>query len=302
LEVKQLAGLLFISTFIWCSLNAQLPTGGFTPGTGGAILSGNFEFVNYKQVQIAYDTTRRGHLLRSVQDYTFRIYAEYGATENLTIIASAPIKVSSTANEFNEESDFADTLQSGNLSGISNVEIGVKYRFKIRQKWDLSATLLTELKTASFDQTTGLRTGYDAWSFYPAVYFGRQYFDERLYFFVHGGSSLRTDSYSSDLRFGAEAGYKAFKVLWLRVLVNARRSLRNGQFSNPNNLQTAMHVNDQEWVRIGAQVGYEHKIGVGLFLQANFNFAGNQIPVNPIYNAGIYYRIKSEKDKETKGN
>jgi hypothetical protein len=49
-------------------------------------------------------------------------------------------------------------------TAIGNIEIGVKRNF-IQKEWLLSGQLAVEANTVTFDKSSGIRTGYDAYTF-----------------------------------------------------------------------------------------------------------------------------------------
>lgn len=279
--------LVAFSCMVW---NATAQDGGpWTPHSGGGFLNGSFGYWSYSKVQLMNDTSRQGNLLRSVTDMTVRLNAVYGATNRVTIMASVPIKIVSTdASAFNTGADFKDTLPGGRITGLGNVEVGVKYKFYHR-KWVMAASLRSELKTGQYDASTGLRTAYDSWGFVPTFHIGRSW-KEKYYWFADLGGCYRTDDYSGDWRISTEAGANLFKVLWLRLSLDSRRSFRNGNFLDSNNVQTSLMVNNQEWLALNFRLEYQHPIGIGLQAGIAGYFLGDNIPNAPYFFGGLYYK------------
>lgn len=283
---------LYVILCILClselSLHAQF-AGPFTPRSGGGFLSGIFQYQSYSSLQVMNDTMNRSSLLRPVSRMAFRFNAEYGPIDKLTIFIMLPIHIVSTNNyEYNPESNFTDTLKRGSLTGLGNLEAGVKYKF-YHKKWVMAVSLFGEMKTGTFDNPTGLRTANDAWGIVPMFHIGRSW-KERYYFFSDIGGCYRTDGYSGDWRIQAEGGAKFFNMLWIRAAIQSRRSFYNGRFENMNNLQTGLYLNDQEWLSLNACVEYQHKIGFGVQAGITGYFLGNNIPKSPVFYGGIFYK------------
>jgi|GEM_PF-779431 len=278
---------LFFAVWGTAVVSAQ-ENGPWTPHQAGGFLSGTFSYWGYDRVQLMNDTARTGNLLRPVTDMTVQIKAVYGATNRVSIFAAVPIKIISTSKSFSDEADFSDTLPAGRITGLGNVIAGVKYKF-YHKKWVMAASLHGEMKTGQFDSKTGLRTAYDAWGVVPMFHIGRSW-KEKYYFFLDLGGAWRSDNYSGDWRIGAEGGAFLFKALWLRLNLDSRRSFRNGSFSHPNNMQTSLYVNDQEWLAIRFQAEYQHPVGFGLLAGISGYVAGNNIAAAPYYYGGVYYK------------
>jgi hypothetical protein len=270
------------------ALHAQ-DGGPWTPRQAGGYLNASFSYWGYDKVQLINpDSGRTGNLLRPVTDMTFCVSAVYGATDRVSIIASIPLKIISTSQSYNDKSDFTDTLKSGRVTSLGNVNVGVKYKF-YHKKWVMAASLTSELKTGLYDSKTGLRTAYDAWGFVPMFHIGRSW-KEKYYLSMDLGGCYRTDNYSGDWRIGLETGAHFFNALWLRLNVDSRRSFRNGSFMSANNQQTSLYVNDQEWLALQFKVEYQHPIGFGIQAGISGYFAGNNIPNAPYFFGGLYYK------------
>lgn len=279
--------LFFSSLSILC-LYSQ--TGGpWTPRTGGGFLNGQFSYWGYDEVQLIDDTSRSGLILRSVTDMTVMLNAVYGGTDRLTIFASVPIKIVSTGETINSGSDFTDTLPNGRITGLGNVIVGVKYKFFHKNNWVMAASLSGELKTGQFDSKTGLRTAYDSWGVIPVFQIGRSW-KEKYYISADIGGCYRSDNYSGDWRISVETGANFFKFLWLRLGIDSRRSFRNGGFENPNNLQTSLMVNNQEWLALNFKAEYMHPVGIGVQAGISGYFLGNNIPNAPYITGGVFYK------------
>lgn len=261
--------------------------GPFAPRSGGGLLGGHFHYQSYSQLQ-QQDTSYPLNLLRPVSFVSFRLMAEYGALDRLTLFLVVPINIVSTGKEFNNAADFTDTLKYGTVTGLGNVEAGVKYKF-YHQKWLLSTSLRSELKTGTYDNGTGLRTGYDAWGIIPMFHVGRSW-KEKYYVFADLGACYRTDNYSGDWRIQLEGGARLFNSLWLRSAIHSRRSFYNGKFEKKNNLQTALFVNNQAWLMLNARIDYQHRVGFGIQAGISGYLLGNNIAATPMFYAGVYYK------------
>ncbi len=279
--------LSFLFFFISVVSASAQHNGPFTPRYGGGLLSGHFHYQSYSRIQ-QLDTSNPQNLLRPVTHMSFRFMAEYGALDRLTLFIMLPINIVSTSAEINTGADFYDTLKSGSITGLGNVEAGVKFKF-YHNKWLLAASLRSELKTGTYDNGTGLRTANDAWGFIPMLHVGRSW-KEKYYVFADLGGCYRTDNYSGDWRIQLEGGAHFFNALWLRAAIYSRRSFYNGKFEKENNLQTSLFVNNQEWLMLNARIDYQHPVGLGIQAGISWYFLGNNIAATPMFYGGVYYK------------
>lgn len=129
------------------------------------------------------------------------------------MVISLPLKLNSIT-------DFKDTRidcggncsKNYNNTSLGNIEIGLKHNF-YKKDGVLSGQISVEANTSSFDAISGIRTGYDAWSFTPLFLTGRCFGKTYLQSFI--GANIRTNDYSSNFKIGGELGRKITKNIWI---------------------------------------------------------------------------------------
>lgn len=229
-------------------------------------------------------------LNREITDNTVEAYAEYGVTENWTILAVLPFKQADAGRTLPNPTLTPTTGVAGSFKRLGNAVIGARRKLVDRQ-YTLSGQLDIEMPTGSVDEATGLSTGYDAFTFAPTVSAGKGW--QRAYVFGYGGLGLRTNDFSSDWRVGLEGGYAFFERnrVWLVGLADLRRSFENGDVVLPRtNLETGLYVNDQEFLAYGGKILID--IGKGFGIQGTYYTAtqGNNVPRSTLAGLGVYYR------------
>ncbi|WP_341220180.1 hypothetical protein [Polaribacter atrinae] len=189
-----------------------------------------------------------------ITDNTIQIYGEYGITDNTTLIVNLPFKLISIDNlnyidpAVNCIGDCSENINE-NKTSIGNIEIGVKHNF-YKKDWLLSGQLSVEANTSSFDENSGIRTGYDAFTFSPLFLAGKSFSNSYLQSYI--GAKIRTNNYSSNFKFGGEYGYKVFKNIWIIGFLDLEKSFENGDIELPNiNRITSLYVNNQEYGVVG---------------------------------------------------
>lgn len=246
-------------------------------------------------------------LRRYVTDFTTQAYIEYGITDRLTMMTNLPFKyVSSGDAVLNSDSTyFKDTLQSGNLLGLSNVTFGLKYNI-INKKVLFSVGLNTEANVAKYDSLTTLRTGPSAWVFHPYLSVGSSFAQGKLYTMLDAGFRFRTNNYSHEADFNFELGYSWNYKTYFILSVAGRFSVQNGSYDNnvtpvvdetdPNSeslhpfgrdLHTSLYPNNQQYVGYGLKFIQKIK---KVHLNAGVYFGtGQMVAATPSYNLGVAY-------------
>lgn len=222
---------------------------------------------------------------RKITDNTLQFYGEYGLTNNTTLILNLPLKLIKTADLVSTTSITA----SGKETSLGNIEVGLKHNFS-KKNWILSGQFSVEANTGNFDNTTGIRTGYDAWSLTPLFLAGKSFGKSYLQTFV--GATIRTNSYSSNFKIGGEYGGKITNSIWLIGFIDIVKSFKNGDVILPaSNLVTGLYVNDQEYGSFGAKVIGEFSENFGITGGFGGAFFGNNVAKSPALTFGVYHKF-----------
>lgn len=228
---------------------------------------------------------------REISDNTLQIYAEYGLTDKTTILASIPYKMISSG-DFTQDMSLVlpvSLTEKVSEAALGNIELGVKHNF-YKKNWVLSGQLSVEVNTSKYYTNSGLRTGYDAWSFTPLFLAGKG--KEKSYFQTFIGATIRTNEYSSNFKIGGEYGGKIFKDFWLIGFIDIVKSFKNGDVALPiNNQLTSLYVNDQEYGAFGAKLIYEFSNSFGLNAGLGGAFFGNNVAKSPALTIGLYQKF-----------
>lgn len=225
---------------------------------------------------------------REINDNTLQLYTEYGLSNKTTLLASVPLKMVSS-NDLVVATATPRTTES-TKTALGNIELGIKHNF-INKKWLLSGQLNVELNTGSFDEASGLRTGYDAFTVTPLIIIGRGF--NNWYIQAFTGVAIRTNDYSSAYKLGGEVGYKALDWLWVAGFLDGVASFHNGNLEQTvSNTLTGLYVNDQSYGAFGLKLAGEIKDNFGLNLGFGGAFGGRNVAKSPALSFGVFYKIK----------
>ena len=225
------------------------------------------------------------NLFGTYTDNTIQIFEEYGLSDKTSLLINVPIKLISVSNFEDPRIDCAeDCGKDYDNNTLGNISLGLKHNF-YNKKWLVSGQLSVEANTSSFDAVSGIRTGYNAWSFTPLLLAGRGFNKTFIQAFI--GADIRTNNYSSNFKIGGEIGRKLGNRIWLIAFVDVSKSLENGDVVLPvqQNL-TGLYVNNQEYGSFGFKgIGeINDKIGV----TAGY---GNNVAKQAALTFGIYHKF-----------
>ncbi len=218
-----------------------------------------------------------------ITDNTIQFYGEYGFSDKTSLIVNLPLKLISINNNVNPLSeDFNNTA-------LGNIEIGIKHNFH-KKDWILSGQFSIEANTGSYDAASGIRTGYDAFTFTPLFLAGRSFGKTYIQSFI--GANIRTNDYSSNFKVGGEVGHKITKHIWLVGFVDIVKSFENGNIVLPTeNILSGLYVNDQEYGAFGFKGIGEITDKLGVTVGYGGAFFGNNVAKQAAFSVGVYHKF-----------
>ena len=226
---------------------------------------------------------------REITDRTLQFFGEYGLTDKTSLLVNIPFKMIETGDLTSPSITAIPLTSSATENTLGNIEIGLKHNF-YNKKWVLSGQFSIEANTSSYDDSSGIRTGYDAWSFSPLFLAGRGFGKTYIQGFV--GANIRTNDYSSNFRIGGEVGRKLGKRIWLIGFVDVSKSLENGDILLPaENRLTGLYVNDQEFGAFGLKAIGEFSNNFGLTAGYGGAFFGNNVAKQAALTFGLYHKF-----------
>jgi hypothetical protein len=251
------------------------PKGGYVQlganviGPYGQIFAGNANFLD---------------LNRDITDRTFNIYAEYGISKKLTLIANIPLKSLKAAETLKTDSDFSNNvLPAGNVLGIGNYGLTAKFGL-IKNK--LAGMIKIEAPV-EIDAISGLNTGYDAISITPSLSIGGSM--GWVYGYLNTGYAYRNNNYNSDLVMNGEIGFRmAKKRFFLIGVLDIRQNLTEGIVTN-SALQTGLYTANQEFVSVGIKGLFKFDDHFGAVLYFFGAPSGQNVAASPSIGGSVFY-------------
>lgn len=221
---------------------------------------------------------------RELTQTALATYAEYGLQEGTTLIGAISIQHLDAGSLNGDATLPPPRINSGSETRLGNLLLGVRQQFR-RDDWALAGQLALEFPTGSLDRDTGLRSGLEAYTLFPTLSVGRGF--GKAYAQAYLGAGLRSNDHSSDWRLGAESGYR-FGRLLLAGNVDIVETLFAGDTgSSGRNEETALYVDQQEYLAFGIKGSYELSPGADLHAAARFAASGKNVPKSPFLSIGL---------------
>ncbi len=212
---------------------------GFSTITYNSLYSGRID--NLDQIPIP----------REVVDQTIPIYGEYGITNKLTVSAEIPLK---WVKNQDVNSDFVNLSpgsinlvpEKAELIGLGNIRLAGIYNIYKKGSWSATGKLRIDANTSRTGES-GLRTGFDAWTFAPYISAGH---GRRLWFAAaDAGVHFRTNNFSHQFYGQVYGGINFLKNIFLFMGgLEVQQDINGGGQDQPVFPLTGLYVNNIEFV------------------------------------------------------
>lgn len=227
---------------------------------------------------------------REISDNTFQFYVEYGINNKTSLSLGLPVKYITTGSQSTQ----GDPIISENkITSLGNIGFGIK-RNLYKGGVVISAGLYVEANTGRYNNDSGIRTGYDAWTITPVIIIGKSF--DNLFLQSSLSTGFRTNNYSQFFRGNAELGYKFMGKLWAIFYLDYKVSFDNGTIVLPeNNLSTSLYVNDQEYFGYGLKAIYDLTEQFGITVGFGGAFSANAEARKAAFNLGLFMNLSPNK-------
>jgi hypothetical protein len=227
---------------------------------------------------------------REISESTLQLYAEYGITPRLTLIASLPYKFLASGIEVPDRLNpsVLPRFEAGKIRGLGNTSFSLRRKIFEKAGVNIAATVKAELPASKQLDSIGLRTGYNAATYTPMISIGMGY--KRAYWFAYGGYGFRTNDLQSTPNFGIEGG-KKFKKLWIVAFTEFLGTLKvkNPTTQTPYNF-TNSYIDNQQYVSVGFKGIYEINQFAGLVVTLAGAPKARLLPATPGIGAGFWVK------------
>lgn len=250
-------------------------------------------FVKLAQTAIVsdqfYDANGDIQSITTTGVYITSLYGEYGISDKITGLVYFPFFFRNTLNEQFLVNSGA-TIPGDELNSIGDSFIGASYALKQDGPFVLNTSLILGLPIGEtsggdtqllqsgdgeFNQLIKLNAGY---SFYPLP----------IYASATIGFNNRTNDFSDEFHFSAEAGYTFKEKLTVAFKIYNLISFKNGEAATSQN---GIFANNTEYFAFGPEVSYTFKNTFGVTANMQGALSGQNILASPSYSFGAFYKF-----------
>ncbi|MEE9430960.1 MAG: hypothetical protein V3V16_07975 [Melioribacteraceae bacterium] len=271
------------------NLNAQQA---WTQKKGEGYFQIGSSFLSYSELHNL--TSDAIELPRPITELIISSYLEYGISDNLTASFILPFHIVSSGNLVSDWSSFSP--EQGDLSALGNMNLGLTYKVSQINNIVVSSKLAIGINSSKYEQSTGLRTGYDAYTISSSILAG---LGTSTYFAsAETGINFLTDGYLHRFIFNAQIGKHFLQSKKLLFIFSVLTSTALGSSSaddilklDGNSRFTGLYVNEESYYAINLKLGYNLTKDWTIWSSIAGGMAKN-IGRNALYSLSIGYNLK----------
>ncbi|WP_143569860.1 transporter [Tenacibaculum agarivorans] len=228
--------------------------------------------------------------------FNTNIYAEYGISDRIDLIAYVPFLTSTSENNQVSGTTGEVISEGESVTSFGDMDIGINYGFYKKGNWAASVKLLLGLPTGDENAGTdgNFQTGDGEFNQYLSTSLGYSTSLHGLPFYAKSylGYNNRSKGFSDEFRTGLEAGINVLNSkLWLITRLNILKSFKNGTL-NAVNSNGSIFANNIEFSSFGFEAAYYFTKNLGVSASFDSAFSGSIIAANPSFSGGIFLDIK----------
>jgi hypothetical protein len=231
-------------------------------------------FLGYNSL-IDAETKKIVPLNRDFVDMSASLYGEYGITDYLTVSGQIPFKYSASSKGVDK------SIKDGSISGLSNINLMLTGRLFQKGGAVVSTKFRVGLPTGSYDDATGLRTGFDATTYAPSLLVGAGF--SKFFTSAEFGREFRNNGYTNRNIIGWQIGKFFANRKFIGILaVEAYTTIGESKYDDKNSRATALYLSTQSYISPSLKFGYYVKPQSTVWLSVGVGLPGtDDIPASP---------------------
>ena len=224
----------------------------------------------------------------TLADYTTSFYGEYGLTDRLTGIAYIPLVQRITLNKQVGRETGTVFFEGAEKTGLADADLGVRYGLLQKGNTVVSASLMLGIPIGDNQQENGLFTGDGEFNQHLSIGVGHSFYPAPAYVTVEAGYNNRTQGFSDEFRFSAEAGYTIKNKVTVIARTRGLESLKNGDDSVMGGMG-GLSGNNQRYLTYGGEVLYSITSTVGVSFSVEGATRRAEYPIGPrVFNRAFF--------------
>ena len=244
----------------------------------------------YLQANRFYEPDGRLITIPTLADYTLSFYGEYGITDRITGIAYIPFLQRLTLNrQIGAETGF-EFFEGAEQTSLADFDIGARFGLLKKGNTVVSASIMFGIPTGNTTQENGLYTGDGEFNQHVSLGLGHSFYPAPAYLAVEAGFNNRSQGFSDEFRFSAEASYTFGGKLTAITRVRGLEPLRNGDDSITGGTG-GLYANNQRYIAYGVELAYMLTSNLGASLSIEGATRGQNILSAPAYQTGLFLSL-----------
>jgi hypothetical protein len=270
--------------FIIISFSTSLSAGAWTQKANGGFYKLGVRYISATNY---YDKEGKKNEIPKLTNLFLSLYSEYGATDQLTIIANLSV-LESIKIEDQEYNGILVSKGSSN-SGLADSEIGARYRIWQGEGSLLSTELFLGIPIGNSKNRMGLNTGDGEFNQILNILYGKSFYPLPSYLSAQVGFNNRNAGFSDEIKYAIEIGYNLYPSILLALKIHGVETLENGS-KNVLGGMYGLHSNNQKYLAFGPELSYSFANSMGFAI--GFESAANAANVLSAiaYSIGIYFK------------
>ena len=233
---------------------------------------------------------------RPITEFIVSSYMEYGLSDKLTAALTIPYHMVSSGDTAADWTGFSP--EKGDLAALGNANVGLTYKLYQKSGLVVSSKLGLALKSAKLQQSTGLRTGYDAFGISPFILAGIG--KSKYYASVETGMNFLSNGYLQRFVLNAQLGRYLSKSKRTLFVLGLSTSTALGRPSPADVLRidgnaryTGLYVNEQSYYAVNLKLGYNLSKNWTIWSSVAGGMAKN-IGRDALYSLSLGYKLKKK--------
>lgn len=220
--------------------------------------------------------------------YMTSLYAEYGISNRITLVANIPFFTRSTLNEVQFVSG-SEGLPGDELNAFGDMDLGFKLGIIRNKPFVLSASLILGIPSGnnSGGETQLLQSGDG--EFNQLISLNAGYSISKVYFGASVGFNNRTRDFSEEFRYGLELGYTPIPSFTALVKMDGVESFQNGEALGATN---GIFSNNTEFITLAPEINYTFYKEYGISANVAIPLRGERILAAPSYSIGLFWKLQ----------
>ncbi len=282
-----------LNKLIFCVFFILIPVflkagGGWTKAKAEYYLKVSQWWVNYKSYYSATGLKIRGDRTRSIGNTS--IYAEYGISDRINVIAYFPFLSKATLFEQIDRNTGNIIAEGDKVSSLGDSEIAVKYGILVDKPIVVSSSIYLGIPLGNENggRDGSLQTGDGEFNQFLRLDISGSIKTGNYYPFCSGyfGFNNRTKGFSDEYRYGIELGVE-IGVLSIINRLYGVTSLRNG-IINDRLVGTNIAGNNTEFLNFSPELNIKFGDSLGISFTYIKPISGKLIFAEPSYSIGLF--------------